>query len=268
MEKLKANGFQNPTSTSDNERSPLERLQAEVEMYNKCQGTHKELDCPICLDRGYVAYVDAESPEPCIRYKDCKCMTRFRNSKRIERSGLKDLLSLYTFDSWKSPEKWQAQAKERAMKYAEQQTGWFLAAGNSGSGKTHLCTAICSTLLNSGVDVRYVLWRDMSVQAKAAITDDTEYERITRPLKTVKALYIDDLFKTGKGQQPTTGDVNLAFEILNYRYNDPNKLTIISTERSISELMDIDEATGSRIYERSKGFRLDMSDKQNWRKNH
>lgn len=109
-----------------------------------------------------------------------------------------------------------------------------------------------------------MLWRDLAVKAKALVNTD-EYHRILQPLKDVPVLYIDDMYKTGKGQSPTTADVNLAFELINYRYNDETKRTIISTERTLDELMSIDEAVGSRIYERSKGYRLDFSDKQNWR---
>ena len=81
----------------------------------------------------------------------------------------------------------------------------------------------------------------------------------------MKVLYIDDMYKTGKGQQPTVGDVNLAFEIINARYNDTGKVTIISSERTVEEMLDIDEAVGSRIYERSKGNYLNLYGRENWR---
>ena len=78
------------------------------------------------------------------------------------------------------------------------------------------------------------------------------------PLKTVAVLYIDDFFKpsrdeSGQKRPPTAGDINIAFDILNYRYVN-NLPTIISTERTIDELLDIDEAIGSRIYQRTKGY--------------
>ena len=183
----------------------------------------------------------------------------------MEKSGLSDMVQRYTFDSWETPEKWQWQAREIAARYVVERRGWFLTTGHSGSGKTHLCTAICASLMHEGLDTRYMLWRDVAVQAKAVVTDEDEYLRIVGPLKSVQVLYIDDLFKTERGKAPTTGDVNLAFEILNNRYNDSRKLTIISTERSIDDLLNIDEALGSRIYEKSKGFYLDFADKPNWR---
>lgn len=110
-----------------------------------------------------------------------------------------------------------------------------------------------------------MLWRDVSTQAKAVVNDEAEYRRIVTPLKRVKVLYIDDLFKTGKGQNPTTGDVNLAFEILNARYNDTSKITLLSSELTMPLILNIDEAVGSRIYERSKHWYFDLTGKQNWR---
>lgn len=115
------------------------------------------------------------------------------------------------------------------------------------------------------MDCRYMLWRDVSVRAKAAVNDETEYRKLVEPLKRVKALYIDDLLKTGKGQTPTTGDVNLAFEILNARYNDSRLITILSSEMTVNQILDLDEAVGSRIYERTKGNYVDLTGKRNWR---
>ena len=42
--------------------------------------------------------------------------------------------------------------------------------------------------------------------------------------------------------------VNIASDIIDYRYTK-RLTTIISTERSPAELVDIDEATGGRIYQ-------------------
>ena len=110
-----------------------------------------------------------------------------------------------------------------------------------------------------------MLWRDVSAKAKAVVNDAEEYGRIVDKLKTVSVLYIDDLFKVGKGEKPTVGDVNLAFEIINFRYADPAKVTVISSERTIGDILSIDEATGSRIYERTKDFYIPLTDAENWR---
>ena len=195
--------------------------------------------------------------------RECHCMARRRALRHLEQSGLGDMLARYTFESWQTPERWQAKVLEEAK-------GWFVTTGRSGTGKTHLCTAICGELLQRGLPVRYMLWRDVAARAKAVVNDAEAYGQIVDPLKKVKVLYIDDLFKMGRGSggaaKPTVGDINLAFEVINARYNDSGKITLISSEISISDIMDIDEAIGGRIYEGAKaGAYLDLSGRQNWR---
>lgn len=221
-------------------------------------------DCPECLNRGFSWRVDERG----IRYaEECRCMALRRNLWRISASGLSDLVDRYTFDAWKTPEPWQSTLLNAAKRYAEKPEGWFAVCGKSGTGKTHICTAICGELMRKkGFEVRYMLWREMGTQIKASMTDAEEYQRLVEPLKRARVLYIDDLFKTGRGQSPTTADVNLAFEILNSRYNTRGLYTLISSEMSLEDILMTDEAVGSRIYERTKDGRwFDLCGKKNWR---
>lgn len=178
----------------------------------------------------------------------------------IEKSGLKNLLDRYTFDAFQTPEKWQANAKALAQKYTTDKGKWFAMLGQSGSGKTHLCTAICGELLKQCRSVQYMLWRDASVKLKAAV-NDYEYDQMIEPLKCCDVLYIDDFLKSDK---PTVGDTNLAFEIINYRAMRQAQ-TIISSEWSRAELLGISEAIGGRICEMSGEYLLMLDGKQNWR---
>jgi DNA replication protein DnaC len=156
------------------------------------------------------------------------------------------------------------------MQYAKHPEGWFFIGGQSGAGKTHICTAICREFLMEGKEVKYMLWRDDVVKLKNAVTDP-EYESLVEKYKRVEVLYIDDLFKTGTAadgtrQRPTGADINVAFEILNFRYNDPKLLTIISSECTIDSIIDIDEATGGRIFEKAKSsFSLKPDRSRNYR---
>ena len=92
--------------------------------------------------------------------------------------------------------------------------------------------------------------------------DQEEYNKRMWKLKTVSVLYIDDFLKC-RGA-PSDSDINIAFELLNARYNNTKLTTIISTERSISEILGLDEALGSRIVERSKGYCIKAAS-ENWR---
>ena len=46
---------------------------------------------------------------------------------------------------------------------------------------------------------------------------------------------------------------------VNHRYLDANKVTIISCEYESNQLLDIDEATGSRIIEKCKAFLVNVT---------
>jgi DNA replication protein DnaC len=146
----------------------------------------------------------------------------------------------------------------KAKEYVGEPKGWFYMGGQVGCGKTHICTSIVRELIEAGNEARYMLWREVSTKLKACVNNPEEYAGIIEPLKTVKVLYIDDFWKTNT-DKPTTADANLAFEILNARYNRKDLITIISSEYYLCELADIDEAVGSRIYERAKENRLDIA---------
>ena len=191
---------------------------------------------------------------------------------RLKKSGLKNIIKDYTFDKYEAEEPWQQTLKEAAMEYAnaKQPEGWFFLGGQSGCGKTHLCTAVCRKFLLEGRRVMYMLWRDEIVKLKGLVNDAVQYGELIDKYKKAEVLYIDDLFKTGKNsegeaQRPTPADVNIAFEIINYRSNDPALLTIISSECTEDDLLDIDEAVGGRIIEKSTAFSIAKNRKRNYR---
>lgn len=227
--------------------------------------------CAVCKNKGYVVNV-VEDDDGYFHQTicDCKCVPIRQSIMRMKRSGLKNIIADYTFEKFEAVASWQRQMKSAAQEFVKNPEGWFFVGGQVGCGKTHICTAICRELLLAGKSVRYMLWRDDVVKLKANVTDAETYQRLIDEYKNAEVLYIDDLFKTGKSnnhepQKPTSADINIAFEIVNYRYGDPGKITIFSTELTMDELLDIDEATGSRIYERSEAITVGKSRKRNYR---
>jgi len=212
--------------------------------------TERVYSCNICKDDGYTRHFDDNGYE---FVRTCECERVKQSMRIIKASGLSDVVDTLTFDKFETTEPWQEIAKRQAVEYSDNPNGrWFFVGGQVGSGKTHLCTAITIKLLKQGKRARYMLWRDEVVRLKAVINEDEYYEKI-RQLKTTEVLYIDDFFKTERGKPPTSADINIAFELINYRYINRNLITIISCEQTIEDLIDIDEAVGSRIYERTKG---------------
>lgn len=211
--------------------------------------------CSACKDKGVIYYVKDDE----IYSRDCGCIAMRRQFKRskmlIEKSGLKETLQTKTFDTFIADDDFTAMLKDKATRYLTNHSGWFFIGGQIGCGKTHICTAmVAEFLLKQDKSVRYLQWREHAPKLKARV-NELEYDDLIGDYKTADVLYIDDLFKTdsNRGAKITVGDINLAFELLNWRYQNAG-ITIISSEFTICELLAIDEAIGSRIYEKSKGF--------------
>ena len=256
---------------------PLTQEQREkrnAETFNASSGNLNEQDdynCDVCRNKGLIMQAcQVEFGYWSTTCRECKCMDVRRSIRKMERSGLKNIVRDYPFSKFTASEPWQKTLKEAAEAYARKPEGWFFIGGQSGAGKTHLCTAICREFLLAGMAVLYMPWRDDIVKLKNALGEPDRYEALMTAYKTINVLYIDDLFKTGKGadgakQRPTAADINIAFEILNYRYNNPKLLTIISSECTINDILDIDEATGGRIFEKAKAFSLKPDKAKNYR---
>ena len=120
--------------------------------------------------------------------------------------------------------------------------------GQVGSGKTHLSMAICNELMDRGVSIIYMGYRDAITSIKQNMLDSVYYNKVMNRYKNARVLFVDDLFK-GK---ITDSDINIMFELINHRYFN-NLPVIISSECGVDRLLGIDEALGSRLVEMSKG---------------
>lgn len=230
-----------------------EWLQHKVDRYNAEPGNLTGYDCQKCLNKGHMlAVVNGYET-----YMECSCLEIRRSLRLIEESGIKSMMEDCTFDNFIVSNKWQQNLYDLAKEYAANPCGWFFIGGQVGAGKTHLCTAIVGSLLKSGIRSKYCLWRDESTRLKGLV-NETEYGSEIAKYKLTECLYIDDLFKTKKGADVTPADVNLAFEILNYRYNN-EMLTVISSEKTMEEILEIDQGIGSRIFQMSQDFSMNIA---------
>lgn len=215
--------------------------------------------CPRCGGTGTLLRRDEKGE---LFGRPCKCETIRLNRLRLKKSGLTALAERCTLQRYETPEPWQQKSKATAERYLADWRGkWFFIGGTSGAGKTHLCTAMCVELMESGIPLRYMQWRSDIPPIKALVNDAEAYKAAMNPLKEVKALYIDDFLKGAVKE----GDRNIAFELLNHRYIDQEKITIISSELTLDKIIGWDAGTGGRISERAKGFIFNLSGKENWR---
>ena len=219
---------------------------------NRERGKLKGYDCPICLNRGFIWHVEDGEKWT----EKCKCMKTRVNLARLEKSGLTEAARHCTFDSFEANTEWQRRMKEAVLSFVrDRERGWLFVSGQSGCGKTHLCTAaVMKFILAGGVTARYVCWIEAKQQMQAALYDQEAYDAILLPLKRCRVLYLDDLFKTERNEPPKEWEYRLAMELINARYNAPSLITIISTEHTMQELFAMDEALAGRIAERAAKY--------------
>lgn len=207
--------------------------------------------CPICGGIGDVMEIDAEGVE---RWKSCECTLRQHAIRRLKSSGLVKLAERCTFENFIVSEPWQQKAKTTAQAYVDDDSDkWLFIGGQVGCGKTHICTAVSVGLINKGRAVRYLLWREYVGRMKSLHYRPEQRDKYVAQFQNTKVLYIDDFLK-GNAEQ---WDIEIAFELINYRYNN-NLKTIISSEYFAKEITQLDEGLGSRIAEMSGGYRMDI----------
>lgn len=270
-------GIQNESEEDKKQRARAmrkDRVRREIEHYNSMKIAPVDgINCEKCGNKGLICMMDIDyNGFPSTRYIKCSCQEARINMRRIKASGLEDELERCTFENFQTSEPFQKYMLSKAQDFlADTDSSWLYFGGQVGCGKTHLCTAVCGVLLKERhIPVKYMLWKEESTRLKALVNSEDYAEEVNK-YKTVPVLYIDDLFKKQRSSEkfspPTDADINLAFEIINARYIDKSKITIVSCEWLLDDLLAFDEATASRIYERAKKHWVEISrdEKRNYR---
>ena len=195
----------------------------------------------------------------------CECRALREAEDILRRSGISSEFRSKTFDNFNYTRDVQLMnAYRAATKYVRDfydiekvKNNSIMFMGQVGSGKTHLSLAIANALMDRGVGVLYMEYRDSVVRIKQNIMDQVYYHREMNRYKNCRVLLVDDLFKGSI----TGSDVNIMFEIINHRYFN-NLPLIVSCEKGVSEILDIDEGVGSRLVEMCKGSAVEIRGKR------
>lgn len=220
-----------------------------IDIYNESKGDLTGYNCDKCKNRGYFMMTNSEGYD---FLKECDCMKMRRLIKVAQNCGLGDALKKCKLHNFEHKEKWQDDIYMKAVEFLNDTNNAFYIGGQVGAGKSHICTGIIRELVLQGKDCYYVVWSDVITKLKQNIMDNVdEYTGELQRLKEAEVLYIDDFFKN----EPTKSDLDNAFKIINYRYNlcrtnsGKRIITILSSEKTIMQLAEIDEAIASRIAE-------------------
>lgn len=202
--------------------------------------------CDVCRDSGYFK----DKSENMVM---CSCERKKNAAARLKRQGF--IPGEMTLNDFNMDNDITKRMKRAADKYIAEYPGGSMAVlGQVGAGKTHLIVGIAQKLIDAGHDVTYMPYVEVLAQLRQTIFNATEYARIIDKLKKCELLVIDDFLKGNM----LPNDLSIIFELINYRYL--NKLAIvISSEKLLEELIDIDEATGTRISQMTKGNRVQIA---------
>ena len=219
-------------------------------------------NCDICKDTTFIIVKDAKGYEYA---KECTCREKAISKKLMISSGISEDDAQKGFKGFNTfNEPLLENAKNTAISYfqnfkdiEDKRINSMMLCGKSGRGKTTLGLAIANNLIDKGVGVRYMPYRDVITSLKQQLASDNKslYNDQMYKLQNARVLFIDDLLK-GKVNET---DINIMYEVINYRYLK-HKPVIISTEKTIEELLEFDEAIGSRLIEMSKGYIVTFDD--------
>lgn len=222
----------------------------------------KSFKCEICEDKGFIIKNNDDSQPTMTR---CKCIELEVIKKQWTHAGINPEVtkqSFSNFEIWNDNSKL---AKATAIKYFKEfgdirynRKNSILLCGQPGAGKTHLSIALALNFLQKGIGVVYLPYRDVITRVKQNMMDDEYYKKTLSKYQTAELLLVDDLYK-GKISE---ADINIVFEIINYRYLNHLPI-IVSTEFVTERLLNFDEAIGSRIYEMCKEFIVEIQGKEN-----
>ena len=204
------------------------------------------VDCPVCRNRGSVAFYNPGTMNVCFR--GCACRPERATALRLKKIGLLERSKRDTLDSFVTDTPVQRALKECVEGYISAPEGrWLALFGQSGAGKTHLCTAaFCALVRRLGAEGEYLRWNadSRAIKAAALEPDSALFARY----RDAPLLYIDDLFKKRMDAPVSDADLRLCFELLDARYN-ARLPTILSCELTFEELVALDEAIAGRIRE-------------------
>jgi len=245
-----------------------------MDNFNESEGVLREDEpnCPLCKNRRYFKKIESHRGDEYIVDAPCVCLRKIKSFRLCKRSGLAEQIKEFRFDNFTIDLAHQKKMFRTAQEFLKTgKRSWLVMLGQTGCGKTHICTAVCAELMNRGYSVRYMRWAVELKRLKGLAMDTYEYAKAVDEIFSSDVIYIDDIFKRGKKADgspayPTDADVKLAFEIIDTA-RALGKTLIISGEDILQGLINIDEAIAGRISQKAGQFlvQVNLATQKNFR---
>ena len=214
------------------------------------------MHCENCNDSGILFPVRNDRDTVYQQCHYCDCHQQRVTLMHLQKSGMLESINSMTFESFNATADWQKRMKDVCEKFIKQKDYRFLfIGGQPGSGKTHLGTAVCGHYIRQSIPTRYISFHQLMNTFKANINEE-EYQKVLNDYSGTDVLYIDDFMKF----PPSQADIKHSFVLIDMRAARHN-YTIITSERMLDEITEIDEALGSRIKYRCGSFVLNIARK-------
>lgn len=226
-----------------------ETIDLQVEKANTQEGQEPFINCEQCKNKGYIYYKSEYNGLFVMKTKPCSCKKKRDMLKKAYENGLGQYLDkrMKDYEAWNEASKG---IKEKAIDYCTNHAddeNWFMITGQSGCGKTLICSIICNyLLLNKNREVLYTTWTDLMTKIKLQNMAQETHDslNILNSIKQADVLFLDETLK-----EYTPAEIRYLSEIINYRYTN-NLKTIITSEYTISDLLQIEESVFGRIFEK------------------
>lgn len=213
--------------------------------------------CPACQGSGWFEFTDDHGY---LMTKKCACRIQNEVMAHMVKSGIGAGFLDRRFDNFEMPTAEYRKIAELSYRFKNDESAeGILLCGQIGSGKTHLGVAILNEWMKQGRFVRFYNYADL-VRELSRNAQDGKFDEIMHYAKTSSRIMIDDLFKANIRET----HVNFMYEIINTRYENGLK-TVFTSEKSLGQILTIDEGVGSRIAEMCKGYVISMDKLTNYR---
>ena len=215
-------------------------LQEAFEIDHKCAHCNNPETCPFNRKKAR-PWVMLNNHRLEVRYspslpcKHDKKQTDPQFETRIKRSGLTETQAKQTFKNYEHagmpPEV--VSAKAKAILAAKNKKSLII-AGKSGTGKTHLATAIAIDAMKNGQNVIFRTVPELLDELRRAAQEHTDFFGLMQKYKDVSCLVLDDWGK----ERTTQAGLDYMFQLIDYRYRNGMQTIVTTNALNMRGLMN------------------------------
>ncbi|HCW52610.1 MAG TPA: AAA family ATPase [Clostridium sp.] len=226
-------------------------------MINERNMREMSYKCRLCRDTGWILEARERGQPLAV---ECECRKRDKVKNQWKVCGINPEMINCTFRNFNAYNDVSAKMKDTALSYINEfdnirksRKNSVMLCGQVGCGKSHLSMAIAVNMIKRNIKVVYMPYRDTITRIKQNILNEEYYSKSISRLQKCEVLLIDDLFKGRVNES----DINIIFEIINYRYLNFLPI-IVSSEFTVERLLEFDQGIGSRIFEMCKDYFVEI----------